>query len=238
MSKHTIPYDVVCKSSDRKRWLEERRNLIGASDSLNRKTLDDKLGKGKDYTNKWAFNGSLLEPAIIRIFSLWTGMRCRPHGALLRSKKYPYMGATLDGLCRMPQTERGKDKMLRYLTMDLGLESDIAHRMIQDTTLAGLEIKAPVYRKLSEWGQTATKNYYKTGKPYEDFANKLADSPPADYYTQVQHQMIVTGLKVVWLVALVGGEHTIAHRITANPEAQRRRLKLCETFWNKVELSR
>ncbi len=226
--------EPVCSSTDRAIWLEARRDLIGASDKLDRNTLLEKVGAKEPYGgNKWSFMGTMLEAPAIRAFSLWTGMRTRPHGTLLRSTKWPFLGATLDGLCKMPGTDRGRQKMQRYLEGDLGLDPLDVQIMLRDQKLAGLEIKCPVYRKLPEWAETETKKYYRTKKDYEHFV-RVADKPPKDYYTQVQHQMLVTGLQVVWLVGMIGGEHLVAHRIEANAEAQRRRLEACEKFWERV----
>lgn len=231
------PYEIVCSIDDRAVWLEARRHLVGASDKLNNSTLKKKISPSEESGNKYTFIGSMLEEPIRRMFSVWTGMRSRRGRHLIRSKQYPFIGATVDGVCRMPTTERGVDKMRRHLVNDMGLDEWEAEEMIRYKNLSVLEIKAPVGRKLPLWAETETSQYYLTKKPYEKFI-KRGEYPPRDYYQQVQQQLLVTGMDVAWLVALVGGEHIISYRIESNKEAQRKRILQCEQFWAKVERAR
>ena len=100
-------YDIICSSSDRERWLEERRKGIGASEAAAvlgvsrwRTPLSvyvKKLGLDEDTEQSEAARwGTLLEPIVAEEYLKERGRTGEPHGELLRSKARPWQLATLD----------------------------------------------------------------------------------------------------------------------------------------------
>ncbi len=105
----TVPYTVVCHSSERERWLAARRSGIGASEAA---VLVGEQKWGTEYqlwAEKCGFDvrddemseamemGLRLEPIVIEIFGERTGMKSRGDGRLLRSIAHPWALATVDG---------------------------------------------------------------------------------------------------------------------------------------------
>lgn len=122
-----LPYDVIASSRDREAWLAARRDLITASDvaavlglhpgvtaaELYETAVNPWRGPLELYARKAGLLaeteeneamrfGSLLEPVIIEEYAKRTGHVVRPAGELLRSRAYPWIGATLDGEVLMP----------------------------------------------------------------------------------------------------------------------------------------
>ena len=100
---------IGVKDVDREPWLEKRRELVTASDVASilgysvrsalkvymDKTLgpEDEEAPGLDDPRFW---GSILEQPILSNVACVKGWDYFPGGALLQSKKYPWLGATLD----------------------------------------------------------------------------------------------------------------------------------------------
>lgn len=99
----------VC-DGDREKWLELRRSMITASDFaalLGEDSYRDALSVYADKVtprelpqvediNTGMFWGRVLEQPILTKVAQHYGWAYRPGGALLRSRKYPFIGATLD----------------------------------------------------------------------------------------------------------------------------------------------
>lgn len=109
------PFEAVCDSDDRDRWLQERRTGIGSSDAATILGLNpwksplelyaDKLGIGDaEDAGEAAYWGTKIEPLVLSRFASETGRKTARAGILLRSKARPFQLATLDGT---QITERG-----------------------------------------------------------------------------------------------------------------------------------
>jgi putative phage-type endonuclease len=99
------------RDNERERWLELRQTMITASDMPAimghdswRGALDvyaskvlDRIGapESPDITKPW-FWGKVLEQPILRAVAEYYGWQYQQGGALLRSRSYPHLGATLD----------------------------------------------------------------------------------------------------------------------------------------------
>lgn len=231
------PYEIVCHSSDRERWLFQRCRSIGASDKLTPSLIKQKLADGEvSYTNRKMQMGSILERAAILGFQTWSGLRTRPSGVMVRSKQYPFMHATLDGLCMMPK----RSKQLQFF-LETEMQMDAAHvaSILADRRLAVLEVKVPDIFSLHRWGHVRLE-HKKVGDDmlsYHVFV-RLKDEPPKMYMTQVQHQLAVTGFEAAWLVALIGGKTFVAHYIVRNEAMITERIRRCAEMWSHIEKAR
>ena len=105
----TPPYELVCRADD-PAWLEMRRTGIGASEAACLlgtnpwksiiKLYAEKIGavEQDDLSNNEAvFWGTKLEAVIRDVFAERTGRQIDKGGVLLRSTRYPWALATLDG---------------------------------------------------------------------------------------------------------------------------------------------
>src|SRR5690606_33404021 len=98
------------RNDDRTAWLALRREMVTASDvaaimgeDTYRTAPDDYVDRipprpepdviGLDDPRFW---GTVLEQPVLRAVAAYYGWGCREGGALLRSRKYPWLGATLD----------------------------------------------------------------------------------------------------------------------------------------------
>lgn len=103
-------YEVVCDSSDREAWLRARREMLGASDVpavLGRSpwmpAIDvwalktSKYEESPDDVSEPMELGSELEPWLLEALAKRSGCPVKREGKLLRSKRWPHLGATLDG---------------------------------------------------------------------------------------------------------------------------------------------
>lgn len=108
--KSTEPYDVVCTTDDREAWLAARRPLLGASEVASvlglspwcpaietwaRKT--SKVEEAPDEMSEPMELGLELEPWLLQALRDRSGCPVERSGVLLRSKAYPWLGATQDG---------------------------------------------------------------------------------------------------------------------------------------------
>lgn len=100
-------FEVIGSVKEREKWLELRRDGIGASEcasilglnpwSSGLKVYADKIGMAEEEDqSEPAYWGSAIEPLVIERFSQDTGRSCRPAGELLRSTVRPWQLATLD----------------------------------------------------------------------------------------------------------------------------------------------
>ena len=108
-----MSYDVIGSSNDREAWLLARRTGIGASDSpailgaspwssglaVYAEKIDTEAPI-EDQSERLMW-GHVLEPVILEAFAKATERPIRESGKLLRSKRWPFMLATLDGLSEL-----------------------------------------------------------------------------------------------------------------------------------------
>lgn len=231
------PYRIVCHSADKARWLYERQESIGASDKLTPSLIRDKLGESEPFLgNRKMRMGSILERAAIDGFQTWSGLRTRPSGVMVRSKQYPFMHATLDGLCMTPKKSKG---LQYFLETEMQMGSERVASILADRRLAVLEVKVPDIFSLHRWGHVRLE-HKKVGDDmlsYHVFV-RLKDEPPKMYMTQVQHQLAVTGFEAAWLVALIGGKTFVAHYIVRNEAMITERIRRCAEMWSHIEKAR
>jgi len=99
--------EVICSADDRETWLAERQRLVTASDVAAILGLNPWHGALEVYMVKQGLAaeteeseamewGSALEPVIAERYAKRTGREVNMCGLLIRSKRYPWLGATLD----------------------------------------------------------------------------------------------------------------------------------------------
>lgn len=227
------PYHIVCHSSDKARWHLERSRSIGASDRLTPGLIKQKLGDSEPYTNRKMQMGSILERAVIDGFQAWSGLRTRASGVMVRSKDYPFMHATLDGLCVVP---RHFKKLQFFLETEMQMDQTRAAAIVADRRLAVLEVKVPDIFSLHQWAEVRLEQKKVGGDVlhYHSF-DRIKAEPPKAYMAQVQHQLAVTGLDAAWLVALIGAKVFVAHHIKRNEAMIADRVARCAEMWDHIK---
>ncbi len=108
MDPSTPASDFVINSADREAWLKERKHGIGASESpgilgagkynSGISVFADKIDKEppvEENSERMAL-GQAMEPVILAMYMEKSGRLAWPSGVLLRSKRWPFMLATLD----------------------------------------------------------------------------------------------------------------------------------------------
>lgn len=106
-----IPFET------REEWLELRRLGIGGSDAAGVlgvspfsspvSVFADKVLGSDDKDNEQMYWGRTLEPVILAHYGRETGREVRADGRLLRSREWPFMQVTLDGLQSCPERGEG-----------------------------------------------------------------------------------------------------------------------------------
>lgn len=146
-----IPFEIVCDSSDREKWLAARRQSIGASESAvvlghhpwvsQLELWAVKTGQAEEHSldgNEAVFWGNELENAIVSGYQKRTGRVSVPFGILLRSRRYPWLSATPDALttddadaaARKPELESAIQALrLSLVHRDCGLSTAFDHRL-------------------------------------------------------------------------------------------------------------
>lgn len=114
--------EVVATTDDRRAWLAARRPLLGASEIASvlglspwtpaievwaRKT--SKVEEAEDDVSEPMELGQELEPWLLSALRSRSGCEVRPTGVLLRSRQWPWLGATQDGaIVAEPGTPLGR----------------------------------------------------------------------------------------------------------------------------------
>lgn len=107
------PFEVVCDSDDRASWLAARHTLVGASDIAAVLGIDPYESALELYLRKRGMieedagseaseMGLRLEPVIADLYRERTGRPVERAGTLIRSRRYPWLGCTLDGWTEVP----------------------------------------------------------------------------------------------------------------------------------------
>ena len=66
-------------------------------------------------------------------------------------------------------------------------------------------------------------------------AGEWEDEPPLHYQVQVQHQLLVTGMKRASIAALIGGNKFVHFDVEVNAHFTDKLIAECEVFWGYVE---
>ncbi len=209
------PYKLVTRSNTPE-WLEARERYVTASEAV--------YASGAKEPRQWRRRpekpgdkmwwGHFDEEHIVRAVTKLTGLRARPVGWLLASTDVPGAGASLDGVALVPEVP---DTWLAWVATESGLSDRAVRRFRQDvaTLLDGGDRRIGLEIKL-------------TGGDWHDWD---ADSPPAEYWWQAQHQLLVTGWPAVLLAAREGAFTLHAHYLVLpDADAQRKLRKACKTF--------
>lgn len=209
---------IICDDTDQAVWLAERRCRITASDML------VFLGKAPDWwsTSKDELighklegtepvfdqkatvrmkHGRLDEAANLKKAGQLLGFPVAPYHYLVSNDRWPYLGATLDGLL-FPQMGWGPDLDLTNQVGQVGETSELIGE-IGDAML--------VPPLLLEMKQTEAHRYGKTSKPWIDFV-------PDYYKPQVQTGLWLTDLEHCVLVGCLGAADMTAWLLRRDPE--------------------
>ena len=185
-----IPYIVVCHEDD-PQWLAERTKSIGASDTPAILGLVSWGSATSVQVSKWGLSeeaphndifeiGHVMEPAILGMLSKRVGNVARPFGKLLRSKEYPWLHATPDGLV---------DEEGVFAQCKTGLIA-------------------------SEW----------------------SNSPPYKVWTQVQHEMLVTGHSYCYVAATLMHSKFVWSKVERDEDfIQKTLFPILEKLWGQIE---
>jgi predicted phage-related endonuclease len=209
----TLPFAIVCHSSDRDRWLAERRKGVGASESA--AILGQQPPSWSSAYELWAiktgrapekelddleyvFWGSELEPAIISGYGKRTQRTVVPFGLMLRSTRWPWMTATPDALVSESATANDASRMAQLVTESIA-GHDILHEMAENVATCG-------------WWPLQTKNIGFGS------ADHWANGLPAYYAIQCIHEALVFGAGKVTGAALIAGQRLAWDDITVNLE--------------------
>lgn len=216
-------YEVIYRTplratrEDRAEWLELRRNGVGASDGFNESTMKVKIGYKSSFVgNDATALGHLLEDDIISFANNQKGFCARSSQSVLRSIEHPDMMCTLDGVCRMPESDYRLNKLCNFLLGELRWSKMEVLHAVNDKRIAVFEIKAPAIKQLPKWE---------------------SKTPPLQYWRQVQHQMAVTGFQVGWLVGLLDKQLKV-FRIERDNKFIAKRRKQAFDFMRTVEARR
>ena len=210
-------FEIVCCSSDRDRWLKERRGGITSSDA------PCLLGEGYNHRGPaevWAskvnvpdepmegelepehfFWGHELEPVAIEAYGSerYTGRPTHHDGLLLRSRRWPFLMCTMDG---------------RTIPFTPGTgPHDVGYRWQESADAAPLEIK-----NVSSFA-----------------ADSWANGAPRRHRIQLHAQMLVTGARVASIAALIGGNQLAWEDVPFDPALAARLLKRAERLWGHVQ---
>lgn len=204
----SVPFEVVCDSADRSKWLAARRHSIGASESA------AVLGHAPSWTSAYAlwaektgrvepdslddveavFWGNTLETAIIRGYGARTGRRVAPFGLMLRSTRWPWLTATPDALTSETATD-GEAKRMEGVLHELQCAIALGSALVPGLAA---ELHASVVR--GQWWPLQTKNIGFGS------AEHWADGVPVYYRIQCAHEALVFGSTRTTGAALVAGQ--------------------------------
>lgn len=199
---------VVPASAPKELWLQARRSMITASDAAaltnnhHYVTWDDLITRkitGDTFEpNAAMWMGSKREQNNICLFAecadITPGWELA--GALLRSKRYPYLGCTLDSYVEKNVFQVPRAEVPDELRIDLPPEAKKVGTVI--------EAKNVRSRSRSVWK-----------KPPNNTKSRIFQ-----YWAQVQLQMLVTGAPMGLLFAVVDACELYHHVIPASPDYQ------------------
>ena len=207
--EHMSDYTKVVHSSNSEEWLTERTHSVGASDTLDSTSLLRKTGQLAPFEgNIHTTAGQMLEGAVLEWWCKETGRQADMCGWLLRRAESPFMHATPDGW-------------------------NEEERFVVEIKTAGLNqagkwliFNDPPVRQTAKDTVTA---YQQAVWSADRFL-----SPPTSYWSQVQHQLYITGFDRGYLVGLIGGKKLVWFDIDRNQEYIDKRIKSCKAFMDKV----
>lgn len=200
------PYRLVCRSNTPE-WLAERQRYVTASEAAVAVGAKQPWSRPRpaDRPGDRCWWGHFDEEHIVRAVAQLTGLRTRPVGWLLASKKHPGAGASLDAVARVPQIP---DAWVRWVGEESGI-SDKAYK----------RFRRGVMQLLDGGDPRIALEIKLTSGDYDDWTD---DEPPEGYWWQVQHQLLVTGWPAGLLAAREGAFVLHAHYlIFPDPAAQR-----------------
>lgn len=195
----TLPFELVCDSSDREAWLKARMGGIGASESacvLGHSPWGSALELWAVKTGQMAapdlsdveavFWGNALENAIVAGYSQRTGRKVVPFGIMLRSTRFPWLTATPDAFCSEDATDEDHDELL----------SSVA-----EARQGGRDVGSIVYAlRRGGWFPLQIKNIGFNS------AEHWADGVPVYYRIQCTQEAIVCGATRTSGAALIAGQ--------------------------------
>lgn len=208
-----LTYQKIIHVDDKEAWLAERAYSVGASDQLDDLSAKRKVGLAEPFEgNVHTEAGQELESAILAWWCKRTQIACEPCGWLLRREDTPWMHATLDGWSE-------------------------SEKLVVEIKNVGLN-KADAWLKMGKVPQRRTAKDTVTGYQQAVLAAEVADTPPIEYWAQVQQQLYITGWDKAYLVGLIGGKRLIQFDIRRNEGYIHSRIEHCRAFMQKVETLR
>lgn len=222
----------VIHCDDKEHWLRERKSLVTASDVamlLGKSpwgTREDLLQRKLDPNFELQPSGPMEfgtrdEDHNRLVFSDLSGISTvGSHQILLRSRKWPHLGATLDGFFFKPV---GVDKEYYYCFPEnhLGLlEEELVSNM--RLPFGCLEMKQTEIYNNKKWGGTKS----------------AVSEYPEHYGIQVHTQLAVSGLDTGLLVCKLGTSRMVVRPIYEDPLLNEEIGEAVEEFWSELEKER
>ena len=214
-------------------WLKGRQKGIGGSDvaaifglSRYRTPLDVYFSKTEeevdDSQSQAAYWGSQLEDLVAKEFQKRTGMKVQRVNKQLVNPKEPWMMANIDRAVVNPEIS-GNVRVL-----DEAKQAETG-RML--TTDAILECKTASAFIAGAWGDT---------QEYEIIRGEIVTEHviPEYYETQVQWYMGITGAKICYVAALLGGQDFRIYAVPRNDELISVLQDKCREFWTTYVVPR
>lgn len=191
--------DKASSSKSRQRWLEARKDGIGASDA----PIVLGLSPWKTALELWAEKRGLLDDVVEETEAMRMGRRLERIVAAEYRERHPERKVVNPGARTLT---RHPEHPFLFATLD---------RVIEDPRdgAGALEIKTTGERWAEQWEEGA----------------------PLMYQVQLQHQLMVSGLRWGVLAVLIGGRQFVEHRYERSEEFLATLLKAELEFWRSVE---
>lgn len=215
-----MKYQKVIHVDNLHGWLDERRNSVGASDTLSGRELYQKANvdmSGRvsafEYERPDAAatfeSGHAMEQAILAWWGASTGMPVTPSGWLLRNPEFPWMHASLDGWNEGEYAVEAKNPGFTTAYQWLDLKN---YKVAEGSTMQSVLVAA---RK-------------------QIMAATRREDPPRRYWEQCQHQLAVTGYQRAYLVGVIAGQKLVWYEIKRDEKAIKERIVNCKAFMEKA----
>jgi putative phage-type endonuclease len=224
----TLPFTIVCDSSDRPVWLAARDSGVGASESsavlgcspwssaIELWAVKTGRAPAKDLTDVEAvFWGNALESAIVSGYSQRTGRAVVNFGVMLRSTRWPWLTATPDAFTSERASAEDTDALLACIgeIRQGGSEVEALHAAIEKGGWFPLQIKNIGFGSAEHW----------------------SEGVPLYYRVQCTQEALVCGAARTSGAALIAGQRLAWDDVEVDLDGvlERQVVNLTRHFWSE-----